>query len=302
MGHDSAGVLLSFLRMLRLHQWSKNFLLFVPLFASHLTLDSLVLKKLAVSFLAFSFCASSVYIINDIVDLEHDRLHPIKRHRPFAAQEIAPRVGVALVPLLLTSSTLLGLWVGNTFLALLVVYFLVTCAYSVWLKKMVPVDCMTLALLYTLRIVAGAAAVQVSLSFWLLTFSFFIFLSLANLKRFAELQFQSSLGKVELDGRGYIYSDVDLVRTIGISSGFTSSLVLALYLQGETVKILYPRPEFIWIAIPIILLWINLLWVNAERGLLRVDPLDYAMRDKASLSLGLVTLTCFFLASNGINF
>jgi 4-hydroxybenzoate polyprenyltransferase len=294
--------LLLFFKLLRPHQWSKNTLLFVPLLATHQISDGFSLKKLVVGFFAFSLCASTVYIINDLIDLDHDRKHPIKKHRPFAAGEISPRAGAALVPMFLTLSALLAFWVRMEFLLILSAYFLVTCAYSLWLKRISPVDCTTLAILYTLRIVAGATAVKVPLSYWLLTFSFFIFLSLANLKRYADLQLQSSLGKTNLDGLGYTYSDAALVRTIGICSGFTASLVLALYLQGETVVILYSRPEFIWITVPLILLWINWLWVKAERGQLQVDPLDFALRDKASIFLGIVILSCFFLASNRISF
>jgi 4-hydroxybenzoate polyprenyltransferase len=302
MIHYRLSPFLNFLRVIRIHQWSKNFLLFVPLLAAHQVTNSSILPKLFVAFFSFSLCASSVYIINDLIDLEYDRQHPIKMYRPFAAGEFLPRVGVALVPILLVISAILGFWVRNNFLAILFVYFIVTCVYSVWLKKIAPADCMALAVLYTLRIIAGAVVVQVPLSFWLLTFSYFIFLSLANLKRYAELQLQSGLGKVELDGRGYTHSDAALVRTIGMCSGITSSLVLALYLQGDTVTTLYSQPEFIWAIVPLILFWINLLWVKADRGQIRVDPLDYALRDKTSVLVGLLILLCFLLASNGISF
>ena len=298
---NKKGSSIPFLRLLRLHQWSKNTLLFVPLLAAHKTTEIDSLRKLSVAFFAFSLCASTVYVINDLIDLQDDRKHPIKKRRPFASGEISTKFGVALVPIFLILSLSLALRVGSNFLAILFVYFLLTCAYSLLLKRISPIDCMTLAILYTLRVVAGAAAAQVPLSFWLLTFSFFIFLSLANLKRYTELQLQNSLGNSELDGRGYKFSDGALVRTIGICSGFTSSLVLALYLQSDTVAILYTQPEFIWTCVPLILFWINWLWVKAEKGQLQIDPLDYALRDRVSIFLGLAIFLCFFLATNGIN-
>ena len=296
------GLLSPYLRMLRINQWAKNILLFLPLLAAHQISDGVALEKLAIAFIAFSLCASSVYIINDLVDIENDRRHPIKRRRPFASGEVSSRIGVAIVPLLLISSGLLSFLVGIEFLAIVLVYFLITCTYSLWLKRVMPIDCMTLAILYTLRVVAGAVAVQVPLSFWLLSFSFFIFLSLANLKRYAELQLQNSHGNSGIDGRGYRYSDSHLVKMIGICSGFTSSLILALYLQGETVTILYSQPEFIWMSIPLLLLWINWLWVKADRGQLQVDPLDYALRDRVSFFVGFLILICFLLATSGVSF
>jgi len=292
----------SILRLIRVRQWSKNMLLFTSLFAAHQFGDISALKKLLVAFFAFSFCASSVYIINDLVDVRVDRNHPIKKFRPIAAGEVNPKVGVALVPLFLTTSMLLGFWVGIEFLSIMFFYFVVTCGYSIWLKRFPLIDCFTLALLYTLRVIAGAVVIKISPSFWLLTFSFFIFLSLANLKRFSELQLQSTAGKLELEGRGYSSSDATLVRTIGICSGFTSSLVLALYVQGEKVTNLYSQPEFIWVAVPLLLFWISWLWAKAEKGQLQIDPLDYALQDKVSFFAGFLIVFCFFLATNGVKF
>lgn len=286
-----------YLRLVRLHQWTKNILVFIPLSAAHQINDYHAIRKLLICFLAFSLCASSVYIINDLIDLEYDRNHPIKKLRPFAAQEISTKVGAILVPLLLTPSLLLAYWVGIGFLATLVVYFILTFVYSIWLKKLSPIDCLVLAVLYTLRVIGGGIAVQIQLSFWLVTFSLFFFFSLANLKRYTELQLQNSFGNSVLDGRGYTFSDAALVRTIGVSSGFTASLVLALYLQGETVLTLYPKPEFIWFTVPLTLFWINWLWVKAEKGQMRIDPLDYALRDKTSFASGALILACFLLAS-----
>ena len=293
--------MLTYLKLIRVQQWVKNFLLFVPLLAAHQFSNHSALKELVITFFAFSFCASSVYIINDFFDAEHDRKHPLKSKRPLATGDVSTRTAFALVVLLLLISIILSLLVTNEFLAILLVYFLITCAYTVWLKKIAIVDCMTLAMLYTLRIIAGAVAVNIPLSFWLLTFSFFIFLSLANLKRYIDLQVHRDLGNLSLGGREYTQSDATLVKIMGISSGFNSSLVLALYLQGETVTALYSRPEYIWLTVPITLLWINRLWIKADRKQLQIDPLDYALKDIPSIVLGLSVILCFLFATNGIS-
>ena len=179
--------ILDWVRALRLHQWLKNLLLFVPLLAAHQLGNIQSLVTLVIAFISFSLCASSVYITNDLLDLESDRSYPRKKHRPFAAAKLTIPLGVGITPLLIGASIVLGAIVGTEFLLVLLLYLLLTVAYSLVLKRVVLVDCLTLATLYTVRIIAGAAAVSVSLSFWLLAFSVFIFLSLALLKRYAEL-------------------------------------------------------------------------------------------------------------------
>jgi len=285
-------------RVFRVHQWLKNLLLFVPLLAAHQIGNVQSLSTLILAFVSFSLCASAVYMANDLLDLESDRKHPRKRHRPFASAAVPIKVGAVLTPLFSIASLALGLAVGTAFTAWLVVYFLLTCAYSLWLKRLALIDCLTLAALYTLRIIAGAAVVAITLSFWLLAFSVFIFLSLAFVKRYAELQVQA--GNSHAHGRGYAVTDAPLVQTLGITAGYAAVLVLALYLHGETVVTLYAQPQLIWFAVPLMLFWVSWVWMKAHRGEMHDDPIVFAIKDKASLAVAVLTAVSFLLATKGI--
>ncbi|WP_240794483.1 UbiA family prenyltransferase [Azoarcus sp. DD4] len=276
----------SWRRVLRIHQWLKNLLLFAPLFAAHDLGNGPAWGSLILAFVAFSLCASSVYIANDLLDLESDRLHPRKRSRPFASGVVPAWVGVLVAPLLLIVSLGLAALVGQQFLSWLIVYFALTCAYSWVLKRLMLIDCLTLALLYTLRIIAGGAAVGHDLSFWLLAFSVFLFLSLAFVKRYAELEVQLLSGKEKIHGRGYHTADASLIQTMGIVAGYSSVLVLALYLNSDAVLRLYAVPELIWGAVPVMLFWVSWMWMQAHRGKMHDDPLVFAVKDRASLGAG----------------
>ena len=273
-------------KMLRIHQWMKNCLLFVPLLAAHQLTNTDAWLALIMAFFSFSLCASSVYIVNDLLDLESDRQHPRKCNRPFASGLVPASIGVALAPILLLGSLALAQHVGSHFLSWLLFYFVLTCAYSWGLKRLMLVDCLTLAMLYTLRIVAGAAAISIGLSFWLLAFSVFLFLSLAFVKRYAELEVQLLSGKQKTHGRGYYTSDAPLLQTMGMTSGYAAILVLAFYLNSEDVTKLYKTPELVWGAVPIMLFWISWMWMKAHRGEMHDDPLVFAVKDKASLLAG----------------
>ena len=275
-------------RVLRVHQWMKNGLLFVPLLAAHQIANTEAWLALTLAFLSFSLCASSVYIVNDLLDLESDRQHPRKRNRPFASGLVPASVGVALAPLLLLGSFALAQYVGGHFILWLLFYFVLTCAYSWRLKSLMLLDCLTLAMLYTLRIVAGAAAMSMGLSFWLLAFSVFLFLSLAFVKRYAELEVQLLQGNQKAHGRGYYTSDASLLQTMGITSGYAAVIVLAFYLNSEAVITLYKTPEIIWGTVPVMLFWISWMWMKAHRGEMHDDPLVFAVKDKASLLAGVV--------------
>ena len=290
------------LKALRVHQWLKNLLLFVPLLAAHQFGNFQSLATLTLAFISFSLCASSVYIINDLLDLESDRRHPRKKNRPFALAKLPISLGVAVAPLLIGSSVTLGAIVGEDFLVILLLYLSLTVAYSLALKRVVLVDCLTLATLYTVRIIAGAAAVSVALSFWLLAFSVFIFLSLALLKRYSELKVQIQEGKNSAHGRGYIVSDAPLLQTLGVSSGYISSLVIALYVQSGDVVSLYAQPLAIWLVLPILLFWVSWVWLKAERGEMHDDPIVFAAKDKASLAVAVLTLVVFVHAATGMTF
>jgi len=289
-------------KALRVHQWLKNLLLFVPLLAAHQIGNAQSLGLLIIAFLSFSLCASSVYITNDLLDLESDRIHPRKRFRPFASAKLSVLHGVIAAPLLISASFLLGAVVGLDFLIVLLVYLLMTVTYSFNLKRLVLVDCLTLATLYTMRIIAGTAAVSVSLSFWLLAFSIFIFLSLAFVKRYAELLVQSSEGKNSAHGRGYLVTDAPLLQALGVSSGYISTLVIALYLRSENVMSLYAQPLAIWLLIPILLFWVSWVWLKSSRGEMHDDPIVFAAKDKTSLSVAAITALVFIYAAIGFDF
>lgn len=287
-------------RVFRVHQWLKNLLLFVPLLAAHQISNIQSLITLLLAFVSFSLCASAVYMANDLLDLESDRKHPRKRYRPFAIAAVPIKVGVVLTPLFAITSFLMGLVVDMAFTAWLVIYFSVTCAYSLWLKRLALIDCLTLAALYTLRIIAGAVAVAIPLSFWLLAFSVFIFLSLAFLKRYAELQVQAGVGNSHAQGRGYAVTDAPLLQTLGITAGYVAVLVLALYLQGDTVVTLYAQLQLIWFAVPLMLFWVSWVWMKAHRGEMHDDPIVFAIKDKASLSVAGLIAISFLLATKGL--
>jgi len=290
----------TWIRVFRLHQWVKNILLFMPMVAAHQFLNMDMWLPLIIAFFAFSLCASSVYVTNDLFDLEDDRQHPRKRKRPFASGRIPILTGVVLAPLLLASGFILAGFVGGSFLPWLTFYFLLTCVYTWRFKRIVLLDCMTLAMLYTLRVVSGAAAADMSLSFWLLAFSVFLFLSLAFIKRYAELEIQLLSGKQKIKGRGYYTTDAAIIQTLGITAGYAATLVLALYLNSSAVVTLYLFPEAIWAAIPIMLFWISWMWLRAHRGEMHDDPIVFALKDKTSLFSGALFSLVLYIGMVGL--
>jgi 4-hydroxybenzoate polyprenyltransferase len=289
--------LYSWVKAFRLHQWMKNVLLFIPALASHQILSGSTVNSLLLAFLSFSLCASSVYLANDLLDLESDRSHPRKFKRPFASGDLQLWKGVLASLTLAIISFILSAYVNPSFTLWLGIYFVLTCFYSLRLKQLVLVDCLTLAVLYTLRIVAGSAAIGMPLSFWLLAFSVFLFLSLAFVKRFAELQMQLMHGKHKTIGRGYLADDASLIQTLGVSSGYMASLVLAFYLNSQKVVELYSSPEWIWGCVPVLIFWMSWIWLQANRGQMHDDPLVFAMKDKISLLSGLFFVTFLFLGA-----
>lgn len=278
----------AYLAVLRPHQWLKNLLVFVPLAAAHQLAEAERWPPLILGFLAFCLCASAVYLCNDVLDLESDRRHPRKRLRALASGLVPLRRAAALAPALLLAALALGWTAGAEFLAWLGAYFAITSAYSLVLKRIALLDCLTLALLYTLRVAAGGAAANVPLSHWLLAFSVFLFLSLAFVKRYAELLAQPPAPGAPLHGRGYHAGDDRLVAALGLGSGLGSVLVLTLYLGSEAVVRLYRTPQCIWATVPVLLYWICRMWAKARRGEMHDDPLVFAVRDKASLVAGLL--------------
>lgn len=285
-----------FLKAIRIHQWSKNILVFVPLIMAHKVSDTSLLINALIAFFAFSFCASSVYLLNDLVDLEFDRSHEVKKHRPLASGKIPIVFGKILVPVFFTTSLLTALSLPRNFLYLLSLYFVLTTAYSLSLKKKVIVDVILLASLYTIRIFAGATAVGVMISPWLLAFSMFFFLSLAFVKRYSELH---SLHVHKSDfgiGRGYMGKDLGLISELGITSGYVSVLVMALYVSNEAGSLLYRKPHILWLICPILLYWISRVWLLTRRGEMNGDPILFAITDRVSYLVGLLAATFVYLA------
>lgn len=276
-------------RALRLHQWLKNILIFVPLLAAHRLLETPLLLQAALAYLAFGLCASSVYLLNDLLDLPADRRHPRKRLRPFAAGTIPILAGALAVPTLLTLAfTLAAIALPAPFFGVLLSYYVLTLAYSLYLKQSVMLDAVVLAALYTLRIIAGAAATAIIPTFWLLAFSMFIFLSLALVKRYAELLALQDLGQSAAQGRGYRIDDLQLLQTLGGASGYLSVLVLALYINSSASQTLYRHPEAIWLLCPLLLYWISRIWLKTHRGEMHDDPVIFAVQDRVSQILTLI--------------
>jgi 4-hydroxybenzoate polyprenyltransferase and related prenyltransferases len=278
--HSVAG---AWLRAIRLHQWTKNLLVFVPLAAAHRFFDAQAILASMQAFLAFGLCASGVYIANDLLDLTNDRRHPRKRLRPFASGRIPLLHGMVAAPLLALAGLALAWRVSPAFAAVLVVYWLATLSYSLWLKRIQMLDVTVLAGLYTVRIVGGAVAIAVPLSFWLLAFSMFIFLSLALLKRYTELAAMASDGGDRAHGRGYMTADLPLLQSLGGSSGYIAVLVLALYINSPDSIELYSRPQLLWLLCPLLLYWVGRAWALAHRGRMHDDPVVFAVTDRVSL-------------------
>jgi 4-hydroxybenzoate polyprenyltransferase len=277
-------------KLLRPHHWAKNLLVFVPPLMAHEIRDPAILRASVLAFIAFSLAASGVYVINDLLDLAADRAHPIKRRRPLAAGTLPLAWAVALGPALLLAGMLLG-WatLPLPFTLLLVGYVMVTQAYSIRLKRVSIVDVLTLSALYGTRVFAGALATRVPLSAWLLGFSGFLFLSLAFVKRYAELGMWKALGKTSSGGRDYSQDDAGLVQSFGTASGYLAVLVLALYVSSEGVRQLYQRPAVLWLLSPLVLFWITRIWLLAHRARLGGDdPLVFALRDRVSWMIGLL--------------
>jgi 4-hydroxybenzoate polyprenyltransferase/phosphoserine phosphatase len=269
-------------RALRLHQWLKNLLIFLPLLAAHMLFVPQAMQRSVLAFFCFGLCASGVYLLNDLLDLESDRRHPRKRLRPFAAGTLSLLAGLVAAPLLVLVSFALAWLLSPLFATVLFGYYALTLAYSFALKRIAMLDAIVLGTLYTARIIAGAVAAQVVLSFWLLAFSMFLFLSLAMLKRYTELRSLRDAGQTEASGRGYAVDDLPLIESLGGSSGFLSVLVLALYINSTASEVLYRHPQILWMLCPLLLYWVSRAWLIAHRGAMHDDPVVFALVDRGS--------------------
>ncbi len=269
----------------RLHQWVKNLLVFVPALLAHSILQPRVLLDSVLAFVAFGLCASSVYLVNDLLDLAVDRRHPRKCRRPFAAGQLSASSGIIVAILLLGAAIVIAVSVNWYFCMVLAGYYVCTWAYSLRLKQIALLDVMMLAGLYTVRIIAGAAATLTQPSFWLLAFSVFIFLSLGIVKRFAELEDARRAGKSQIGGRGYGATDLSLLMSLGTSSGYCAIVVMALYINSVDAQMLYAHHKPLWLMCPVLLFWISRMWLLTTRGQMHDDPIVFALRDRGSLLL-----------------
>ncbi len=272
----------TWVRLMRVHQYAKNSLVFVPLLTSHhFTWDAIGSALLA--FLAFSLCASSVYILNDLVDLQDDRGHRTKCRRPLASGAIPLAHGVAAAPVLFLAAVALAAAVSLPFLAVLLGYFALTTAYSFSLKRMMLVDVITLAGLYSVRVIGGAVAVELTASKWLLGFCMMIFMSLALIKRYVELAARRDASLPDPTSRDYRTSDLDMVAALAAAAGFNAVTVFALYISSDAVNQLYTRPEILWLVGPLLIYWIARALMLASRRQMDDDPVVFALKDRVSL-------------------
>lgn len=294
---NPAAGLKTYIKAMRVHQWVKNALIFVPLLTSHQLVNPELILLCLLGFLSYSLAASSVYILNDLMDLESDRQHGSKCKRPFAAGTIPIAAGLLLFPLLLAIAFVLAWFLPLDFLLALLVYYVLTLVYSFKLKRVIMLDTIMLAGLYTMRIIAGTLLIQVHFSFWLLAFSMFIFLSLAFVKRYTELVSIISQGSKKMIGRGYHSEDASMVSSFGAASGYIAVLVFALYVNSPEVAKLYSKPDVLWLACPVLLYWISRVWILAHRGEMHDDPIVFAVKDLQSLITGLCVFAVFMAAT-----
>jgi 4-hydroxybenzoate polyprenyltransferase/phosphoserine phosphatase len=283
----------------RVQQWVKNVLVFTVLFTSHRFLETRLWLPAILAFVALSFCASSIYIINDLLDLESDRRHPKKRKRPFASGALPVAAGVAIIPVFLTGALVVSFWLPPPARFILAIYPAISVAYSFYLKRKPLVDVFTLSALYTIRVLLGAAATGVLCSEWLMGFCSFLFLSLAFSKRASELIGLQQRHATAVSGRAYFVWDLAAVQSAGIASGFTAGIVLTLYIQSKEVHQLYREPQWLWVMVIGIIFWLLRVWLIASRGQLDEDPVLYAVRDRVSYLIFAIFAGAVALARTG---
>ena len=288
---------LALLRLLRPHQWVKNLLLFAPLFLAH-AIDIVSLATAALAFAAFSLCASAVYVINDRADVEADRANPAKARRPFAAGILSTRIALPLAALLLVGAFALAGLINIAFVAALAAYLVATTLYTFVLKRQMVADVLTLAGLYTLRLVAGGLATSTPVSEWLMAFSIFLFTSLAYVKRYSELARLAEEGHLgSAQRRGYVVGDLGLIESLGPASGYLAVVVMALYINSPSMQAIYPQAWLLWLICPCLLYWISRVWFLARRRELCEDPVVFAIKDPLSLLTAAAVIAITFAAA-----
>jgi 4-hydroxybenzoate polyprenyltransferase len=286
-----------FAKALRVYQWPKNLLIWLPLFLSHRIGQPGLLIQGAIAMTAFSFCASAIYLVNDLLDLSADRAHPRKSARPFASGQLDLRIGILLAPLMIVTALLMGSLLPPAFLIVLAFYAVSSIAYSFFFKETALLDVFLLGGLYVVRIFAGGAAMGIRISSWTLGYCMFLFLSLALLKRYVELLMLSAGKQTSARGRGYLVADYPILACFGAGAGCIAALLLALYIESPEVRLLYRHPERLWLLCGVHLYWVSRIWLLANRGEMHHDPVLFALRDRASYWLGLVAAGIALIAT-----
>ena len=275
-------------KLLRIHQYAKNALVLVPLLTAHrFALWSAATAAFAA--IAFSLCASSAYIMNDLIDVKADRLHLSKRNRPIASGAILPAHAAIAMAFALAGAIAVASLISLAFLGVLLIYLALTTAYSFYLKRIAVADVVTLAILYTIRVIGGAVAIGVTMSEWLFAFSLFMFMALALVKRHVELAGLRDGDR--LPARDYRADDKSMVAILAAAAGFNSVVIFTLYISSETVRALYAHPQLLWMECPVLMYWIARVMLLAQRGLIDDDPVIFALSDRISwLALGTMCL------------
>jgi 4-hydroxybenzoate polyprenyltransferase len=288
------------LRALRPHQWTKNLLVFVPLLTSH---QFGFAGSTAIAFVCMSLCASGIYVVNDLSDLDADRAHPIKQNRPFASKTLPLSAGLLIAPLLLAAGLSLSLCLPGTATVILFVYVALSLTYTFWLKQKLLADVVVLSLLYALRIVEGGTAASIPLSPWLLAFSLFLLISIAFSKRVTEMLRSAASARADLAGRGYLITDTPTLASLGMASGYLACLVLSLYINNDRIYKLYSHPGWLWLLVPLLLYWIGRFWVLTTRGQMHDDPILFVLNDvvtRFALLCGTILLILAIRGPSGI--
>jgi len=276
---SKSGKLKAWLKAIRVHQWLKNSLLFVPAILGVRFFDMTTVGSLMVAFIAFSLCASSVYLLNDLLDIPVDRNHPKKKERPLAAGTLQVHQVAVASGILLVAAFALAAFLPWRFMAVLALYYVITCTYSFYLKRLLLIDVLTLAGLFTIRVLAGSAAIEGIVSTWLLAFCMFFFLSLALVKRYVELNRQTGAAGWKATGRGYHRTDMETLSQSGMAAGFAAVVVLTLFIDSPQVAANYRHPEAIWLVCPLVLYILMRIWILARRGHMHDDPVVFMMID-----------------------
>jgi len=278
-------------KQLRIHQWSKNILVFVPAIAGHSLFEEGIFFEIFLAFCTFCLISSGIYIINDIHDIDSDRKHPINKDRPITSGQLPVNLALFISMIMFIIGAMLTLGLGFLFSIVISSYILLNIIYTCYIKQVIILDLILLMTFYTIRLLAGYVSLAVLPSPWLLSFSIFLFFSLGLLKRYIEIILLQEKNVVTISGRGYSLKDSNILMTMGVSSSIIAGLVLLLYTGSENVTVLYNRPIILIALVPIYLYWITWMWLMAERGKMESDPVIFAVKNKSTY----IVLACLII-------